>query len=113
MFYCFTGEFINYFGWEFLFYFPGVLAFLLGLVYFLLMTDDPLENPFLFSEEKQMIADAQERIFFLVEDSKLSRRQKIMKRMKKNKENITKSRSKKKPVPWKSILTEKMLWIST
>jgi len=113
MFYCFTGKFVNYFGWEFLFYFPGGLALMLGLVYFLLMTDDPLENPFLFSEEKQMIADAQERIFFPVEDSKLSRRQKIMKRMKKNKENITKSRSKKKPVPWKSILTEKMLWIST
>ena len=114
MFFCFTGNIIDNFGWEFLFYFPGVLAVILGFLYFLIMTDDPLENPFLYTEEKQMIADAQERMFVSIEDPKLSRRQKIMKRMMKNKMNINISRTgaHKKSVPWKSILTEKMLWIS-
>jgi len=114
MFYSFTGTIIDSFGWEFLFYFPGVLAILMSLLYFFIMTDDPLENPFLHSEEKQMIADAQNRIFISSDDKTLSRSRTIMNKMKKNKKRITKVKNKvdTRTIPWKKMLTEKMLWVA-
>ena len=114
MFFCFTGNIIESLGWEFLFYFPGVLAMLMGLVYFLMMTDDPLENPFLLSDEKKLIAESQNRIFVPSQEPNLPKRQKIAKQMKKYKRTmkIRKGKTQQNPVPWKSILMEKMLWIA-
>ena len=44
MFFCFTGDIIEKVGWEFLFYFPGGLSILMAIIFYIFMTDDPLEN---------------------------------------------------------------------
>ena len=44
MFFSLTGLIIEKVGWEFLFYFPGGLSILMGVIFYIFMTDDPLEN---------------------------------------------------------------------
>ena len=44
MFFCLTGDIVNTVGWEFLFYFPGGLSIFIALLFYIFMTEDPLEN---------------------------------------------------------------------
>jgi len=44
MFFGLSGFITEGVGWQFLFYFPGGLSVLMALVFYIFMTDDPLEN---------------------------------------------------------------------
>ena len=61
MFFCLTGTIIDNIGWEFLFYFPGAFSVVMAILYYIFMTDDPLENAWISPEEKKLMAECQNR----------------------------------------------------
>ena len=58
IFFCLSGAIIDNVGWEFLFYFPGAFSVLVATLYYIFMTDDPLENTWISSAEKTLLAES-------------------------------------------------------
>ncbi|XKL69073.1 hypothetical protein PGB90_006842 [Kerria lacca] len=83
--YFLCGYIIDWYGWEFVFYVTGSLGVIWYLTWALLVYDTPQEHPWISNEEKEYIE-----------------------------KSIGKSLNRNKlPVPWKSLLTSKYVWINT
>jgi len=56
---CFSasGYIIENLGWEYLFYLPGGLAVVMAMLFYVFMTQDPMDNLFLDDQEKLLIAE--------------------------------------------------------
>ena len=107
MFFCLTGAIVDSVGWQFLFFIPGALSIVIAIIFYIFMTDDPLENSWLTPQEKEMVAVSQKRQFVAREASS-SKFDHYRRQMKfKNKQ-----KGKKQP-PWKKIFCTRMLWVAT
>ena len=118
MFFCLTGAIIDNFGWEFLFYFPGAFSVTMAILYYIFMTDDPLENAWISPEEKKLMAECHNREYKpspALSDSSTSSSS-LGPRLKKYKAQMKfKKLKSEKPMrtPWKEIFCTRMLWLAT
>ena len=118
MFFCLTGTIIDNVGWEFLFYFPGAFSLLMAILYYVFMTDDPLENAWISPAEKKLLADCHKREYKpdpAPSDSTTSSSS-LGPRLKKYKAQMQFKKPKsEKPMrtPWKQIFCTRMLWLAT
>ena len=118
MFFCLTGTIIDNVGWEFLFYFPGAFSVLMAILYYVFMTDDPLENAWISPSEKRLLADCHKREYKpspAPSDSTTSSSS-LGPRLKKYKAQMKFKKPKsEKPMrtPWKQIFCTRMLWLAT
>ena len=118
VFFCLTGTIIDKIGWEFLFYFPGAFSVLMAILYYIFMTDDPLENTWISPEEKKLLAECHNREYKpspAPNDSTTSTSS-LGPRLKKYKAQMKFKKPKpEKPMrtPWKHIFCTRMLWLAT
>ena len=109
MFFCLTGAIIDNIGWEFLFYFPGAFSLVMAILYYIFMTDDPLENAWLSSEEKRLLAESHNREYKPSPASSDSRLKTYKAQMKFRKPKPEKPMR----TPWQQIFCTRMLWLAT
>ncbi|XP_023334822.1 uncharacterized transporter slc-17.3 isoform X3 [Eurytemora carolleeae] len=94
-------------GWEFLFYLPGCICILCGAIFFIVITDDPLDNLFLSYDEKKLIAEDKNWDFHpptIQYKTKLKMRSQLRKYRRNI--QIMKNRDSKIKTPWFKILTD-------
>jgi len=104
IFFVLSGTIIEqpYLGWPFLFYFPGLLCIVSGILFFVFCTDDPLDNHFLTYEEKRIIAEDKERTYDKLPTKNIQMKAKINKYVKNIK---VRKLSAKLKTPWLKIVT--------
>ncbi|XP_023343012.1 sodium-dependent phosphate transport protein 4 isoform X2 [Eurytemora carolleeae] len=120
MFFFLSGDLINdpNLGWEFLFYMPGAACIVFGTAFFVTITDDPLESPFLSEPEKELIAEDKRREFKpKIKPScqvHVRRGSRIISKLSSFKKNmkLMKSRKEKLKTPWYKIITDRDVLLS-
>ena len=120
IFFCLSGAIIDNVGWEFLFYFPGAFSVLVATLYYIFMTDDPLENTWISSAEKTLLAESHKWEYKpspAPSDSTASTSSSVLQeRLRKYKAQMKFKKPKsEKPMrtPWKQIFCTRMLWLAT
>ena len=120
IFFCLSGAIIDNVGWEFLFYFPGAFSVLVATLYYIFMTDDPLENTWISSAEKTLLAESHKWEYKpspAPSDSTTSTSSSVLQdRLRKYKAQMKFKKPKsEKPMrtPWKQIFCTRMLWLAT
>ena len=112
----FTGVIVKKFGWEYLFYIPGIMSIAIGFVYYIFVTREPYDNVFLSQQEKELIGLDHNRILsndqkepksksrahkFALTALRFKRDMKVM-----NTQTTSHVR------PWGKIFTTPMFWLS-
>ena len=116
MFFCLTGAIIDNIGWEFLFYFPGAISLVMAILYYIFMTDDPLENAWISPEEKRLLAECHNREYKPSPVTSNSTSSTLGPRVKKFKAQMKFKKPKPEkpmPTPWQQIFCTRMLWLAT
>ena len=112
----FTGVIVESYGWEYMFYIPGIMSVAFGLMYYIFVTREPYDNVFLSQEEKELIGVDHGRILLdhQKEQKSKSRAHKFALTALRFKRDMkvmnTQTTSHKRP--WRKIFTTPMFWLS-
>ena len=111
-----TGVLIEKIGWESLFYISGGFSLVVGVLYYVAMTQDPADNLFISEEEKELIASSRGKTFLVKKtQAEYRSRSANLYRMFSKFKNDMKVRTDDPnlhPVPYKEIFMSKMFWLS-
>ena len=112
----FTGFIVKKFGWEYLFYIPGMMSVAIGFVYYIFVTREPYDNVFLSQEEKELIGVDHGRI--LSDDQKEPKSKSRAHRFAltalrfKRDMKVMNTQTTSHARPWRQIFSTPMFWLS-